>query len=155
MAIIGRSAKNVLASEASSYLVGYTLANDVSARTIQFSVSQATFGKSLDTFLPLGPVIVNAAQFPSPPEFDLQTVYNGNVVQSASSTEMISSIPQLIEQLSKGTTLAPGTIILTGTPAGIGFRSEPRKWLKHEDVVVVKGSGGLGSLYSHIVYDHE
>jgi 2-keto-4-pentenoate hydratase/2-oxohepta-3-ene-1,7-dioic acid hydratase in catechol pathway len=153
VAIIGRAAKNVQASDAASFLLGYTLANDVSARSLQFAVSQATFGKSFDTFLPLGPVIINANAFTSEPVFHLRTELNGQTVQSSSTREMIYSISELVEKLSRGTTLAPGTLILTGTPEGIGFRRDPRVWLKHGDVVVVEGSGGLGSLYSHVVYE--
>ena len=115
---IGREAKNVSQADALDYVLGYTCANDVSGRTWQSEKggSQWCRGKSFDTFLPLGPCLVTPDEIPDPNALKLSTTLNGEVMQDWTTSDMIFNVPTLIEFLSQGTTLLPGTLILTGTP---------------------------------------
>ena len=138
--VIGRSARNVPEDRALEYVWGYTAANDVSARKWQGSRGggQWVRGKSFDTFCPLGPVLVTADEIPDPQTLALRTFVNGEKVQDHTTADMIFSVRQLIGFLSQDTTLLPGTVILTGTPPGVGFVRKPPLWLKHGDQVVVE-----------------
>lgn len=115
--VIGRIAKNVTAEDASAYVFGYTVANDVTARDIQYADGQWTRGKGFDTFCPLGPVI--ETEF-VPEDASIQTRLNGEVKQSAPLSLMIHTVPEIIAYASAAFTLLPGDVILTGTPAGVG-----------------------------------
>jgi 2-keto-4-pentenoate hydratase/2-oxohepta-3-ene-1,7-dioic acid hydratase in catechol pathway len=145
--IIGRTCKNVAREQALDYVLGYTAANDVSARDWQIrrGGSQWCRGKSFDTFCPLGPVIVTTDEIPDPNALSIKTVLNGEVVQDWNTNDMIFDVPALIEFLSADTTLLPGTVILTGTPQGVGMARKPPMWLQNGDSVTVEIEG-IGSL---------
>lgn len=133
--IIGKTAKNVKADEAGEYIFGYTVLNDVSARDLQTGHKQWYFGKSLDGFTPLGPCILTADETAFPPALDISCAVNGEERQRSNTALLIHSIAGVIEELSAGMTLLPGTIIATGTPAGVGMGFDPPKFLKSGDVV--------------------
>ena len=120
--------------------MGYTCANDVSARDwqIKWGGSQWCRGKSFDTFAPLGPCIVTADEILNPNALALKTFVNDVVVQDWNTSDMIFDIPTLIAFLSGSTTLLPGTVILTGTPHGVGMARIPPRWLKPGDSVTVE-----------------
>lgn len=137
--VIGKPAKDVKASEALNYVAGYTGANDVSARRWQKhgGAGQWVRGKSFDTFCPLGPELVTPDEIPDPQTLQLKCVLNGEVMQESNTADMIFSVAELIEFLSSGTTLLPGTVILTGTPSGVGFTRNPPVYLKPGDLVEI------------------
>ena len=143
--IIGRTVKNVKAADAADYIFGYTILNDVSARLLQTSHKQFYFGKSLDGFTPMGPCITTADEIAFPPALTLTTLVNGEPRQSSNTALLLNSIAEIIEELSSGMTLLPGTIIATGTPAGVGMGFDPPKFLKPGDVVEcsIEGIGTL------------
>ena len=143
--IIGKSAKNVKAADAADYIFGYTIVNDVSAREVQTSHKQFYFGKSLDGFTPMGPCITTADEIAFPPALTLTTLVNGEPRQSSNTSLLLNSIAEIIEELSSGMTLLPGTIIATGTPAGVGMGFDPPKFLASGDVVecTIEGIGTL------------
>jgi len=145
--IIGREAKNVKPEEAKDYIFGYTVLNDVSARTLQSRYGQWYFGKSLDGFLPMGPCIVTADELPYPPKLSIQSKVNGELRQSSNTERMIFNIGHIISELSGGMTLKPGTIIATGTPAGAGIGFEPPRFLKPGDLVecTIEGIGSISN----------
>jgi 2-keto-4-pentenoate hydratase/2-oxohepta-3-ene-1,7-dioic acid hydratase in catechol pathway len=141
--VIGpRPAKNVSKAEALSYVFGYTAANDVSSRDWQREKSlgggQFARGKSFDTFCPLGPLIVTKDEIPNPNALRIKTILNGQTMQDHTTGDMIFDVPTLIESLSSTMTLRPGTVILTGTPQGVGFARTPPVWLKAGDTCVVE-----------------
>ncbi|PNV61914.1 fumarylacetoacetase [Clostridium sp. chh4-2] len=133
--IIGKDAKNVKPEEVKDYIFGYTIMNDVSARTIQTNHKQWYFGKSLDGFTPLGPCILTADSIPYPPQVQVQSRVNGELRQDSNTSLLIFGIDHIVSELSQGMTLKTGTIISTGTPAGVGMGFEPPKFLKVGDVV--------------------
>ena len=137
--VIGKRAKNVSQANALEHVLGYTCGNDVSARDWQrqWGGSQWCRGKGFDTFCPLGPAIVTGEEIGNPNALALQTKVNGEVMQSSNTADMIFSVPRLIEFLSGSTTLLPGTVILTGTPAGVGMGMNPQRFLKAGDSVTV------------------
>ena len=143
--IIGKDAKNVPVFEVKNYIFGYTVINDVSARTLQTRHKQWYFGKSLDGFLPMGPCIVTAEEFPYPPRLSIQSRVNGELRQDSSTELMIFGIDHVVSELSAGMTLKAGTIIATGTPAGVGMGFDPPRFLKPGDVVEcsIEGIGTL------------
>lgn len=138
--ILGAHARDVPAHAALSYVLGYCAANDVSARWWQKEGSGGQFcrGKSFDTFCPLGPRAVPAAEVPDPQALRLVTRVNGAVMQDTPTSDMIFSVASLIADLSRGTTLAAGTVILTGTPSGVGMARTPPVFLKAGDVVEIE-----------------
>ena len=133
--IIGKAAKNVKASDAADYVFGYTVLNDVSARDLQTGHKQWYFGKSLDGFTPMGPCILTADAVPFPPSLEISCKVNGQERQRSNTSLLIHSIPAIIEELSAGMTLLPGTVIATGTPAGVGMGMNPPEFLHNGDVV--------------------
>lgn len=133
--ILSKAGADIPESEAMNYVYGYTILNDVTARDLQRNHVQWFHGKSLDTFCPIGPAIL--LRDAAPPSFDVVTKVNGEVRQDGSTGEFIFSIPRLIAELSKGTTLLCGDIIATGTPAGVGVGFNPPKFLKKGDVVEI------------------
>ncbi|QTA93085.1 fumarylacetoacetate hydrolase family protein [Desulfonema magnum] len=145
--VIGKPAKDVSAKDALDYVLGYTAANDVSARRWQKHAGggQWVRGKSFDTFCPLGPELVTADEIPDPQTLRLRCILNNEVMQDSNTSDMIFSVAELIEFLSESTTLLPGTVILTGTPSGVGFVREPPVYLKSGDVVEISVEG-IGSL---------
>jgi 2-keto-4-pentenoate hydratase/2-oxohepta-3-ene-1,7-dioic acid hydratase in catechol pathway len=138
--VIGKTCRNVSRERALEFVLGYTCANDVSARDWQLARggSQWSRGKSFDTFAPLGPVLVTADEITQPNALGISTTLNGERVQDSNTADMIFDVPRLIEFLSGSTTLAPGTVILTGTPAGVGMARRPPRWLQPGDVVTVE-----------------
>lgn len=136
--VLGKDAKNVTAADASDYIFGYTVINDVSARDLQTDHKQWYFGKSLDGFTPMGPCIVTADEIAFPPVLDICSRVNGEVRQNSSTGLLIHSIDAIIAELSAGMTLKAGTIIATGTPAGAGMGFTPPRFLKKGDVVECK-----------------
>ena len=143
--IIGKTARNVKAADAADYIFGYTVLNDVSARLLQTTHKQWYFGKSLDGFTPMGPCITTADEIAFPPALTLTTQVNGELRQNSNTELLLNSIAEIIEELSSGMTLLPGTIIATGTPAGVGMGFDPPKFLKPGDVVecTIEGIGTL------------
>ena len=137
--VIGRAGKNIAPQHALDYVLGYTGANDVSARRWQKEGGgrQWCRGKSFDTFCPLGPCLVTRDAIPDPMNLRMQTRLNGETMQDGTTADMIFDVPTLISFLSEGTTLAPGTVILTGTPQGVGFTRRPPVFLKDGDHVTV------------------
>jgi 2-keto-4-pentenoate hydratase/2-oxohepta-3-ene-1,7-dioic acid hydratase in catechol pathway len=138
--VIGRACKNVKKADALNYVLGYTAANDVSARDWQIKKggSQWCRGKSFDTFAPLGPCLVTADEIPNPNGLKISTRINGAIVQDWNTNDMIFDVPSLIEFLSASTTLLPGTVILTGTPHGVGMAQKPPRYLKPGDTVTIE-----------------
>jgi 2-keto-4-pentenoate hydratase/2-oxohepta-3-ene-1,7-dioic acid hydratase in catechol pathway len=138
--VIGKPCKNVSREQALDYVLGYTCANDVSARDwqLQWGGGQWCRGKFFDTFCPLGPVLVTPDEIPNPNALGIKTVLNGQTVQEWNTNDMIFDVPTLIEFLSGSTTLLPGTVILTGTPHGVGMARKPPLWLQDGDVVTIE-----------------
>jgi 2-keto-4-pentenoate hydratase/2-oxohepta-3-ene-1,7-dioic acid hydratase in catechol pathway len=136
----GRFCRDVAEAEAARYILGYTAANDVSARWWQKEGSGGQFnrGKSFDTFCPLGPRVVPSAEVPDPQDLRVICRVNGAVMQDGHTRDMIFSVARLVWDLSRGTTLLPGTVILTGTPSGVGMARTPPVWLRDGDVVEVE-----------------
>lgn len=133
--IIGKTARNVKAENAGDYVFGYTVLNDVSARDLQTGHKQWYFGKGLDGFTPMGPCILTADETAFPPALDISCAVNGEERQRSNTALLIHGIPEIIEELSAGMTLLPGTIIATGTPAGVGMGFDPPKFLEAGDIV--------------------
>ncbi len=138
--VLGWPCRNATVTNALDHVLGYTCANDVSARDWQLrrSGSQWCRAKSFDTFAPLGPCLVTRDEIPDPNALDIRTFLNDEIVQGANTSDMIFSVPQLIEFLSADTTLPAGSVILTGTPSGVGMARDPQLWLKPGDKVVVE-----------------
>lgn len=134
--IIGRTAKDVPVESALRYVLGYTAANDVSAR--QWQKTSGARGKSFDRFCPLGPALVTADEIPDPQALGLSTSLNGKLMQQSNTADMVFGVAELISFLSRDTTLLPGTLILTGTPPGTGFSREPPVFLTSGDEVAVE-----------------
>lgn len=137
--VIGRACKNVPRRETLKYVAGYTCGNDVSARDWQIKGGGGQWcrGKSFDTFCPLGPCLTTADEIPNPNTLRIRTVLNGETMQDWNTNDMIFDVPTLIEFLSASTTLLPGTVILTGTPQGVGMAQKPPRWLKPGDSVTI------------------
>lgn len=139
--VIGRPCKNVPRERALDYVLGYTCANDVSARDHQIKLGGGQWcrGKFFDTFAPLGPRLVTADEIPNPNALRIGTTLNGVRVQDSSTADMIFDVPTLISHLSGSTTLVPGTVILTGTPQGVGMAAKPEpRWLRPGDEVTIE-----------------
>jgi 2-keto-4-pentenoate hydratase/2-oxohepta-3-ene-1,7-dioic acid hydratase in catechol pathway len=148
-AVIGRRVRAVSESEALDAVFGYTAANDVSARDLQFSDQQWVRGKSLDTFCPLGPVVVTADEFGDPQAKRLLARVNGETMQDSTTAEMIFGVAEIVSFLSHACTLEPGDVILTGTPWGVGGFRDPPIFLKPGDTVEVEVEG-IGVLHNEI-----
>jgi 2-keto-4-pentenoate hydratase/2-oxohepta-3-ene-1,7-dioic acid hydratase in catechol pathway len=148
--IIGAPARNVSVEDALGHVSGYTVGNDVSARDLQFADVQWVRAKSLDTFCPLGPVVVPAAEIPDPQALKLTCRVNGEVVQDSSTSEMIFGVAELISFCSHSFTLETGDIIMTGTPWGCGEFMDPKRSLQDGDVVECEIEG-IGVLRNPVV----
>lgn len=145
--VIGKTARNVPKDRALDYVLGYTCANDVSARDCQLRLdTQWTRGKSFDTFCPLGPVIETGLD---PTDLRLLARVNGQVMQNGCTADMIFSVPELVSYCSHQMTLLPGTVLLTGTPDGVGFARRPPVFLRPGDVVEVE-IAGIGTLKNQV-----
>ncbi|HEY6013351.1 MAG TPA: fumarylacetoacetate hydrolase family protein [Candidatus Limnocylindrales bacterium] len=146
--VVGRMARDVPVSRALDHVLGYTCLNDVSARDLQFGDGQWVRGKSLDTFCPMGPWIVTADEVPDPGRLRIRCLVNGEVVQDASTSQMVHDVPSLVAFCSRFMTLEPGDVIATGTPGGVGVFRDPPRFLGHGDDVVVE-IDGIGRLANH------
>jgi 2-keto-4-pentenoate hydratase/2-oxohepta-3-ene-1,7-dioic acid hydratase in catechol pathway len=152
--VIGRSAKNVSASRALDYVLGYTAFNDVSARDFQFADGQWQRGKSCDTFAPMGPTIVTSDAVPNPHKLAIKLTLNGQVMQDSNTDQLIFGVPELIEFLSQTITLEPGDVIATGTPPGVGFARKPPVFLHPGDEMEVDIEG-VGKLNTPVIAAQE
>ncbi len=150
--IIGKPCYNVSKSEALNHVLGYTCANDVSARDWQmkWGGGQWCRGKTFATFCPLGPWLVTADEIPDPNSLAIKTTLNGEVMQDWNTDDMIFDVPTLIEFLSGSTRLVPGTVILTGTPHGVGAARKPPRYLQPGDSVTIEIEK-IGSLTNPVV----
>ncbi len=147
--VIGRRARHVSEAEALKHVFGYTIINDVSARDLQFADGQWVRAKSLDTFCPMGPVIVTADEIPDPQVLPIRCLVNGQPLQDSSTSEMVFSVCQLISSLSRSFTLEPGDVITTGTPNGVGVFRTPPIFLHDGDKVVAE-IDGIGQLCNRV-----
>ncbi|KAF2867868.1 fumarylacetoacetate hydrolase family protein-like protein [Massariosphaeria phaeospora] len=142
--IISRDAKDVPESEAYSYIGGYLCGNDVSSRKLQRdpklagTVPQWNFSKGFDTYAPLGPQIVSTEVIPDPSKLYIKTKVNGEVRQSETIDDLCFKVPTLVSYCSQGTTLKKGTVIMTGTPSGVGYAMKNPQFLKPGDTVEVE-----------------
>lgn len=149
--VIGRKGKNISEEEASDYIFGYMCANDLSARDVQQAHGGQWFmGKSMDKSCPMGPWLVTRDEIEDVQNLEITCKVNGNTVQSSNTKLMMFSVKRIIAELSKGMTLLPGDIILTGTPSGIGSKRNPPLFLGAGDVVEVSISG-IGSIENRII----
>ncbi len=152
--VIGRKGKNIAKEKAADYILGYTCANDVSARDWQLKKSGGQWcrGKFFDTFCPLGPHLVTTDEIPQPNALKISTSLNGVTMQDWNTNDMIFDIPTLIAFLSGSTTLLPGTVILTGTPHGVGMAQKPPRWLVPGDTVTIEIEN-IGQLTNPVVLE--
>lgn len=150
--IVGKHTRGrrITRDEAMDYVFGYSIFNDVTVRDYQFRVSQYTAGKNFRTSGPFGPAIVTADEIPDPHTLDIKTTLNGQVMQSANTSDMVFTIAMLLEHIADFIDLEPGDIIPTGTPAGVGFKRKPPIFLKDGDTIAVEISG-IGTLSNPVV----
>lgn len=139
--IIGKQCRHVNEDVALDFVAGYTAANDVSARDLQMGDGQWIRGKSLDTFCPLGPVLVTADEIGDPQRLAIRSTLNDQVMQNSHTGEMIFSVATLIAFCSQAFTLEPGDVLLTGTPHGVGLGRDPQIYMQDGDVIVVEIEG--------------
>lgn len=143
--VIGRTARCVSSADALDYVAGYVCANDVSARDLQFRTSQWTAGKAIDQFLPMGPVLVTPDELGDPQKLPIKCWVNDELRQDGSTADMIFGVAELIEYITRTTTLEPGDLLVTGTPSGVGMGMSPPGYLADGDEVSVE-IGALGRL---------
>lgn len=148
--VIGKAARHVSREAALDYIFGYSCLNDVSARDLQFKDGQWTRAKSFDTFCPIGPWIVTADELGDPQALGISCRVSGEEFQSASTSNMIFGIRELIQRLSSWFTLDPGDVIATGTPDGVGYFRTPKRMLRNGDEVVVEIEA-VGTLRNPVV----
>ncbi len=148
--VIGLRARGLRTEDALDAVAGYVCVNDVSARDLQFADGQWTRGKSLDTFCPVGPRLVPAAEVPDPQRLGIRCRVNGELLQDSSTAQMVFSVAEIVAFVSTWMTLEPGDLIATGTPAGVGFTREPPVYLRPGDEVIVE-IDGLGALVNPVV----
>ncbi len=154
--VIGKSVKNIDPAHAKDYIAGYTCANDISARRWQKHAGggQWVKGKSFDTFCPMGPILVTADEIDDPQNLNIECRLNNRTMQQGSTSDMIFSVAEIIAFLSESTTLAPGTVILTGTPNGVGFTRKPPVYLKPGDILETEIKG-IGVLRNNIIAENQ
>ncbi len=136
--VMGQKAKHVSEADALNYVLGYSTANDVSARDLQLLTGQWLLGKTLDKFLPLGPYLVTAEEVGDPQKLNLQTWVNGELRQNSNTSDMIFTVAQIVSYISRYMTLEPGDVIITGTPEGVILGMKEKQWLKPGDEVTVE-----------------
>jgi len=138
--VIRRKVKNITPDQAMDAILGYTCGNDVSARDWQIHKQKKQWarGKSFDTFCPLGPWLVTREDIPEPGNLRIMTILNGEVLQDSNTSQMIFDVPAIVSHLSQSMTLYPGTVILTGTPDGVGFTRQPPVFLRDGDTVTIR-----------------
>jgi 2-keto-4-pentenoate hydratase/2-oxohepta-3-ene-1,7-dioic acid hydratase in catechol pathway len=155
--VIGRRAKDVDEAHALDYVFGYTCGNDVSARDLQLGPNdQWTRGKGLDTFCPLGPVIVTRDEIADPQALGVRAVLNGETMQDGSTRDMLFGVAHIVAFVSQHFTLEPGDVLLTGTPAGVGRAKQPPRYLTDGDIITVS-IDGIGDLTNpcRVIQDSE
>lgn len=147
--VFGKAAKDVTEAEnAYDYLLGYTVGNDVSSRYWQDPTragGQHGYAKAFDRFAPIGPILASTLQIPDPSELTLKTTVNGEQRQLTKTDDLIFDIPAIVRHLTRGRTVYPGTVVMTGTPSGVAAFMKPQAWLQDGDIVEVEISG-IGSL---------
>jgi 2,4-diketo-3-deoxy-L-fuconate hydrolase len=136
--VIGATAKHVSRADALGYVFGYTVANDVSARDVQFKDSQITLGKNVDSFCPLGPEVATADELPDPSDLHVACYVNGDRRQHGATSNWLFDVPTLIEFLTRVITLEPGDLVTTGTPSGVAAFRQPPPWLAPGDEVTAE-----------------
>jgi 2-keto-4-pentenoate hydratase/2-oxohepta-3-ene-1,7-dioic acid hydratase in catechol pathway len=146
--VIGRHARDVAEADALEYIAGITIGHDVSARDHQYVTGQFSWSKSFDSFCPLGPVMVTVDEL-NVDALPIETRLNGEIVQQSTTSDLVFSIRQIVAWITQGQTLAPGDVILTGTPAGVGAARTPPRWLVDGDVVEIT-VGGVGTLRNRV-----
>lgn len=148
--VLGKRCVDVAPEQAWDHVAGLTCFNDVTARDIQFSEAQWTRSKSFDTFGPIGPEVVAPDRLPDPDQLRVRCLLNGDVVQDSPTEDMIFPMPEIVSFVSTATTLWPGDVIATGTPAGVGFVKDPPRLLQEGDEVTVEIEG-IGALSNSVV----
>ena len=143
--VIGERVHGASAENALEAVAGYLCLNDVSARDLQFADGQWVRGKSLDTFCPVGPDLVPAADVPDPQVLAIRALVNGEALQDSSTSNMIFSVAEIVAHISQAITLEPGDVIATGTPAGVGAFRDPQVFLRPGDEVTIEIEG-IGAL---------
>ncbi|KAK4705488.1 hypothetical protein P7C70_g711, partial [Phenoliferia sp. Uapishka_3] len=151
--IIGKDCKNVTEADAMEYVLGYTATNDVSSRKTQFEQSQWSFSKGFDTACPIGPCVASTNLITDPSKLHMRGLKNGKVMQESGLDDLIFGIPKLVSFLSQGTTLRAGTLILTGTPHGIGIFYKPPEILRDGDDFHVEILPHIGTLVNKVEYE--
>lgn len=149
-AVIGREAKNILPEETDDYIFGYTIANDMTDTRLNKAYTQPFLGKSVDGYMPVGPWIVTADEFPPHPTFEMELTVNGKLRQSGNTRDLVFSIPYIVSELSTDMTLKPGTMIETGSPANLDAGNPEKLLLRPGDEMVCR-IGGIGTLTNPIV----
>lgn len=149
--VIKKRTKNIPPERALDHVLGYTCANDISARRWQMhgGGGQWIKGKSFDTFCPFGPWIVTPEGIDNPDDLEIQCILNGRTMQKSNTNDMIFSVSQIISYISESTTLMPGTLILTGTPGGVGFTKDPPVFLRPGDMLETRIEG-IGTLKNRV-----
>ncbi len=145
--VIGRGGKNISLEKAEEAVFGYTCANDVSARDwqIRLQMKQWSRGKSFDSFCPLGPCITSRDEVKNVQKLAIRAILNDRIVQHSNTSDMVFTIPEIVYHASRSVTLAPGTVILTGTPEGVGYTRNPPLFLRPKDRIAIEIEG-LGRL---------
>jgi 2-keto-4-pentenoate hydratase/2-oxohepta-3-ene-1,7-dioic acid hydratase in catechol pathway len=148
--VIGKGGYRIPASAWREHVYGFTIANDVSARDVQFATSQWSMAKSFNTFCPLGPAIVTADEVADPHTLAISLSIDGETLQSSNTRELVFGVPALVEYISSIAPLLPGDIVSTGTPGGVGMGRTPKRWLKAGETVTASVEG-LGALTNPVV----
>lgn len=148
--VVGKQAKNISENESLDYVAGYTIVNDVTYRDIQFRTIQWLQGKTVDGSAPMGPWIVTTDEITNPHELELVLTVNGEERQRSNTRNLVFNVNRLLSYLSTLFTLEPGDVVLTGTPAGVGFAHDPKKFLKDGDVVAITVDK-IGTLKNKVV----
>jgi 2-keto-4-pentenoate hydratase/2-oxohepta-3-ene-1,7-dioic acid hydratase in catechol pathway len=148
--VLGVRVRRVSRENALEAVRGYLCANDVSARDLQFADGQWTRGKSVDTFCPVGPRLVPAAEIPDPHDLRIRALVNGEVLQDSTTANLVFGIDEIVSYASQTITLEPGDLILTGTPAGVGIFRDPQRLLQPGDEVTIEIEG-IGELTNPVV----
>ena len=148
--IIGKGGYRIPASAWREHVYGFTIANDVSARDVQFATSQWSMAKSFNTFCPLGPAIVTNDEIADPHKLAISLSIDGETLQSSNTRELVFGVPELVEYISSIAPLLPGDVVSTGTPGGVGLGRTPKRWLRPGESVTVSVEG-LGSLTNPVV----
>ncbi|WP_373376109.1 fumarylacetoacetate hydrolase family protein [Cupriavidus nantongensis] len=149
--VIGRGGRYISRSDAHAHIAGYSVFNDATLRDYQFRSSQWTWGKNFDDTGAFGPVLVTPDELPRPVEqgLKIETRLNGEMMQSASTADLIFNVATLISQISEAVTLEPGDVLLTGTPGGVGMARQPQRYMRAGDLVEVEIEG-IGTLRNRV-----